>query len=113
MAAFEVGPIKEKVMLDLDDLVALRKLVGDMRFLQATVTVGNGTHKLMVVTNYLTELSCLQEKLEQEIKRRSTDSEQDSTRIVECRTTSSLTQEVLDHDSGNTPAVRVRGGTRG
>ena len=50
-----------------EDLQAVRKVVGDMRFIQASAIVANGMNETKQCIAYMRELSRLDRLLEQEL----------------------------------------------
>ena len=50
-----------------EDLQAIRKVVGDMRFIQATAIVASGLNDSKQAASYMRELHRLDKLLEQEI----------------------------------------------
>lgn len=50
-----------------DDIQAVRKVIGDMRFIQAAAIVASGLNDSKTATAYMKELARLDKMLEQEI----------------------------------------------
>ena len=52
-----------------EDLQAIRKVVGDMRFIQASAVVASGLNEHKQTSTYMRELKRLYDLLEQEINK--------------------------------------------